>query len=157
MITAEKERLLFRVNAAWKVMDDSKLALWSETIAPLDYGTSTAAVNLLLRTKTHSPSIAEFLEAYRASTPTDTTSRAVEAPIDVSGRARAHAIVEAFANRTTEIITETMLDKAGVPHWRQRLKDARELDEDRGTHRTNYDLAWLNIKNEYLAAKGRTA
>ncbi len=147
MIVAEKERLLFRINAAWKAMETTKLALWSETIAPLDFDTATAAVNLLVRTKTHSPSIAEFLEAYRASTPTKVT-RAVEAPVDAAGRDRVHAIVEAFKNRSTQPITEQMLDAAGVPNWRKRLAHARLEDEDRGTHRANYDLAWMHIKNE---------
>lgn len=63
-------------------------------------------------------------------------------------------LLEAFRSLGAVPITAKMLDEAGVAHWRQRIRDARETDELRGpSERANYDLAWLNIKNEYLAAK----
>jgi len=144
---------MFRVQAAWpRPISDATAALWSERLSSMDPEIAARAVDLLVNTKTMQPTIAELNEAYRASTPTDTT-KAIEVPVDVSARARIHAMAEAFQNRTNEVITDSMLDAAGVPHWRARLRDARELDEDRGLHRVNYDLAWASIKAEYLAAK----
>lgn len=52
----------------------------------------------------------------------------------------------------TLMITDKMLDDAGVQHWRARLADAREADARARTHRVNYDLAWHAIKAEYRNA-----
>lgn len=150
MIDTDREKIIYRYQAAWpRPMGNATLALWSEHLSKMDYAITVKALGILERTTRHQPSIAELYEAYGAAKPTAVT-KAVEAPIDVSGRKRIHDMVEAFKNRDeTQIVTETMLDKAGVAHWRERLRDAREDDERRGSGaRENYDLAWLNIKNE---------
>lgn len=151
-------RILNAFPAAKQSHTPATATVWYEHLAKMEPDIAAKAVTILERTKSYPPSIAELYEAYGAAKPTQVT-KAVEAPIDVSGRSRAHAIVEAFKNRDeTKIITEAMLDAAGVPHWRERLRDAREDDERRGGgFRANYDLAWLNIKNELASGVARRA
>lgn len=147
MNTAERERVLFQVNAAWRSMPDATLAVWSDHLANMEYNTASNAVRKMQQSLKMPPAIADLYEFYKAVTPTAVT-KVIEAPVDMSARARAHAIVEAFVGRKTVPITASMLDAAGVSHWRRRLDDAMRDDVDRGMGRKNYDLAWLNVKNE---------
>lgn len=55
-------------------------------------------------------------------------------------------------------ITAAALDRAGIPHWRERLADARIADETVDGHGQlprgqQYPLAWQQICAEYRASQ----
>lgn len=67
---------------------------------------------------------------------------------NVGGSRRAQDALDALA--ATTMITEADLDRAGIPHWRERLADAADLDErEQGVRRgRHYDLCWRLLRDE---------
>lgn len=147
MNTIERDKILFRVNAAWEAMPDAMLAVWAEELGPMDPLIAQKAISRLIRTKTFRPSIAELHEAYGAAKPTEVT-RAIEPTVDVSGQKRIAELIASMKGKNP--ITAKMLDERGVKNWRQRLRDAVLEDHERQTNRAHYDLAWAQVREEYL-------
>lgn len=164
MIGTQCESIMGAIQAGFPrpAIPDTQLIVWHKHLSKLNYDVALEAVDDLVTTSVRLPAIAEFHQAYdRARAKRVSAGHHDYRPLtegDVASNEVALGFITNLRDRfrdegRPEMITEKMLNDAGVTGWRERLASAAMQDSDDNTNRKHWTEAWEQIKGEYRTAR----
>lgn len=147
--TALYRKMLAVWPAAKESHDEPTVEVWVNYLSGIEYDIASVALNNAVKACRFFPSIAEVnaqvVTAYQHARTSSVPAPELESPpADIP---RLMETLRPVLEERSRVVTAALLDKAGVPGWRERLARARRSD-------VAFDAEWAIVRKEFAEAGG---